>query len=315
MPIVHKLVILAEDAQRYLDLLSQATLPHLSITACTEVTPNNPALSTCDILFGQPDLIREALPYATNVKWAQSMWAGVTPLITDDIRQDYLLTGVKGVFGQIMSEYVFCHLLMHERKTLSRLRHQQAQIWDQTTHGTLRHKSIGIMGLGSIGSEVAKMAKVFNMKTRGYSRSQTQCEGIDRCFLPAQRLEFMQGLDYLVCLLPDTPDTTHLIETKSINALPNSAVIINAGRGNIIDHAALLQALKTDQIAAAVLDVFPIEPLPSEDPLWKAPNTIITSHTAAMSFPELVTPIFIENYQRYLTQKTLQYLINFEYGY
>jgi len=311
----NKLVILAEDAAHYLELLTQAALPNLSIKIYSQIDHNNNDIQECDILFGQPDLISAALPQAKNVKWVQSMWAGITPLLANKLRKDYQLTGVKGIFGQIMSEYVLCHLLMHERKSFARMASQQQKIWDQTTPGTLMNKTIGIMGLGSIGAHIAKTAKFFGMKTKGYSRTQRRCENVEHCFLPEQIIDFVQGLDYLVCVLPDTQETTHLINKNVLDALPDSAILINAGRGNIIDQSALVNALNSGDIAGAVLDVFPVEPLVKTDLLWETPNTVITAHTAAMSFPELVAPIFIKNYQNFRKDAPLQYQISFDHGY
>jgi len=311
----NKLLILSSDADHYLEILRKAALPDLSIEICSEVNRENPHLQACDILFGSPDLVSQALPYARQLQWVQSMWAGVTPYMAPGMRQDYLLTGVKEIFGPVMAEYVTCHLLMHERKSLARFENQLQKKWDQTPPGSLMGKCIGIMGLGSIGSEIAKMAKLFGMETRGFSRSQRSCEGIDRCFLPDALMAFVQDLDYLVCVLPDTPDTSGLIDQAVLGAMRKTALVINVGRGNLIHEPSLVQALKNGDIAGAVLDVFQKEPLPAADPLWEAPNVIITSHTAAMSFPELVAPIFIENYQRFIEQKTLQYGIDFSRGY
>ncbi|MGB5445863.1 MAG: NAD(P)-dependent oxidoreductase, partial [Psychromonas sp.] len=178
----NKLVILSKDAQRYLEILNKAALPDLSIEICSEVNAENQHLQECEILFGSPDLVSQALPHAHQLQWVQSMWAGVTPFMAKGLRQDYLLTGVKSIFGSVMAEYVICHLLMHERKSIARFENQLQKKWDQTPPGTLLGKSIGIMGLGSIGREIAKMAKLFGMKTQGFSRSQRSCEGIDRCF-------------------------------------------------------------------------------------------------------------------------------------
>jgi phosphoglycerate dehydrogenase-like enzyme len=243
------------------------------------------------------------------------MWAGVTPLMEADLRQDYILTGVKGVFGPVMAEYVICHLLMHERRSLDRFQNQLKRQWDKTPPGTLQGKRIGIMGLGSIGLAIAGAARFFGMHTRGYSRSRSRCEEIDQCFLPGQLVAFVQGLDYLVCVLPDTPETRGLIDATVLGAMAETAVIINVGRGNVVDEPALVHALERGDIAGAVLDVFHEEPLPLAHPLWVTPNTIITSHTAAVSFPELIAPIFIDNYHRFVTEKSLNHRIDFNQGY
>jgi len=311
----YKLAILASDAQTYSTLLAEADLPNLTIQVFDEVDINNAYLQTCDIIFGEPDKVSCILPYARQVKWVQSMWAGITPLLAPELSKNYTLTGVKGIFGPVMAEYVFCYLLMHERKSIVRYNNQLNKVWDQSVPGSLQNKLLGIMGLGSIGADVAKMAKNFGMKTYGYSRSQTECEGVDQCFQPHQLTDFVKELDYLFCVLPNTPETTGLIDKQQLADMRSSVVIVNAGRGNLIDHTALVDALEKGDIAGAVLDVFPEEPIPQEDRLWQAPNTMITSHTAAMSVPELIAPIFIENYSRFIANNPLQYAIDFERGY
>jgi phosphoglycerate dehydrogenase-like enzyme len=311
----NKLMILSSDAEAYLQIINRAALPDLSIKISLGVEQNNRYLHECDILLGPPDLVSKVLSHTHRMQWVQSTWAGITPLMEPGMRRDYLLTGVKGVFGPIMSEYVICHLLMNERISLERYQNQLKRKWDTTPPGTLRGKCIGVMGLGSIGREIADMAKAFGMRTRGFSRSRTSCESIERCFLPDELIPFVGGLDYLVCVLPDTADTCGLINDSVFQSMRKTAVIINVGRGNIFHEPSLIRALENGEIGGAVLDVFPEEPLPATHPLWETPNTIITSHTAAMSFPELVAPIFIENYRRFIGRSKLKYVIDFEHGY
>jgi phosphoglycerate dehydrogenase-like enzyme len=311
----NKLAILSSDAASYLAILKEAELPNLTIEIFDHVDKNNQYLQECDIIFGSPDKVSCAIPYAHNLKWVQSMWAGITPLLSTGLSQKYTLTGVKGIFGPVMAEYVIGHLIMHERKSLERYDNQLKKVWDATPPGTLQNKLLGIMGLGSIGVDVAKMAKNFGMNTYGYSRTQTQCDGIDTCFLDDQLTDFVMDLDYLFCVLPNTPETTGLIDKSILKKMRNTAVIVNAGRGNLIDHTALADALEQYQIGGAVLDVFLEEPLPQDNRLWETPNTVITSHTAAVSVPESIAPIFIDNYQRFIAGKPLEYIIDFERGY
>ncbi|WP_435237710.1 D-2-hydroxyacid dehydrogenase [Psychromonas sp. PT13] len=311
----YKLAILSSDAQTYSTLLAEADLPNLTIEVFDTFAENNQYIQECDIIFGAPDRVSRAIPYAHNLKWVQSMWAGITPLLSPDLSKNYTLTGVKGIFGPVMAEYVFCYLLMHERKAFERYQHQLEKVWDETPPGTLQNKLLGIMGLGSIGVDVAKMAKNFGMKTYGYSRSQTSCDGVDQCFIGDQLIDFVKDLDYLFCVLPNTPETTGLINKALLMQMRKTAVIVNAGRGNLIDQDALADALEQGQIGGAVLDVFLEEPLPSDHRLWQTPNTIITSHTAAMSVPTSIAPIFIDNYQRFIAGRPLQYTIDFERGY
>lgn len=312
----HSVLILSPDAEAYRSLINNTRLPGLSVNISLSFNPQNEILKKCDIIFGAPDLIAQALPHTKNLKWVQSMWAGVSPLLkVGGVPQDYILTGVKGIFGKAMGEYVLCHLLMHERKSIPRFQNQMRKEWDSTSPGMIHGKSIGIMGLGSIGSSVAAMVKAFGMETRGYSRSQTSCANIDTCYLPHQLPEFLKDLDYLVCLLPDTPDTRGLLNEQAFAALQDSALIINAGRGSLIVENALISALENKRIGGAVLDVFEDEPLHSNHPFWDVPDMLITSHTAALSLPEDVTPLFIDNYYNFISEQPMKYVIDFKSGY
>ena len=213
-----------------------------------------------------------------------------------------------------MSEFVFGYLLLHERKILQRLKSQEEQRWDPTLTGTLRGKTIGLLGVGSIGAALAHTAKFFGMTVRGFTHTSKSCPDVDEYFhadLPA----FASGLDYFISILPNTAETHHMIDARVLNALPKHAIFINVGRGSAVDESVLAKALETGTIGGSVLDVFEQEPLPAGHPLWSAPNTFITSHTSAPSFPEDVVKVFIENYQFYVEGKPLKYQVDFERGY
>ena len=125
----------------------------------------------------------------------------------------------------------------------------------------------------------------------------------------------MDGLDYLVSVLPRTEDTNKIVNRELLEVLPSHAVLVNVGRGNAVDEPALVQALNGGKIAAAVLDVFEQEPLPEGHPFWTTPNLYMTFHTSAISYPEDLTKVFIENYQRYVDGKPLKYVVDFAKGY
>ncbi len=311
----HHLLILAKDAHDYHRRIQAAQPDLLDITVCTRFDQAKPVLDQCDLLFAVPDLAARAIPKMPRLKWLQSMWAGVTPLMAPGLPRSYCLTGVKGIFGPAMGEYLLCHMLMHQQRSLERFRHQQAQAWDQTTPGSLKGKTLGIMGLGSIGLDVAATAKSVGMTVHGLARRPRPHPMVDQCFSPEEMSAFLGQLDYLVSILPHTPETDNLINADVFKALPPSAVFINVGRGNAVDETALVTSLEKGEIAAAVLDVFKTEPLPPGHPLWTAPNIVLTSHTAAMSSPDLVCPIFIENYRRWIHGKGLLHRIDFNTGY
>jgi phosphoglycerate dehydrogenase-like enzyme len=301
-----KLIILSHDVDEYTKLIQRANLPNLEI-----VTEH----ADCDIALGEPSRIRKALPNLPNLRWVQSIWAGVEPLLDASLRRDYILTNARGVFGSLMSEYVFGYLLLHEKKMFERYRAQQIRKWEDTDGGMLRGKTLGLLGAGSIGAHLAFTAKHFGMKVRGFTRDSESCKDIDVYYHDPEILEFAEGLDYLVSVLPKTRDTNKLVDAALLNALPPRAVFINVGRGNAVDEFALVEALNEGNIAAAVLDVTEKEPLPGEHPFWKAPNLLLTFHTAAVSYPEDITQIFIENYLLFINGKLLKYRVDFERGY
>lgn len=300
------LLILSRDAEEYKRLIASARLPDLTLTS--DATQS-------DIVLGEPKLIREALPHLSSLKWAQSIYAGVEPLVDLRQRNDYVLTNAREVFGPLMSEYVFGYLLFHEKNILERIRAQQARQWQRQESGVLRGKTIGLLGVGSIGAHLAGTAKHFGMTVRGYTRASESSNQVDRYYHGDDLIEFAEGLDYLVSVLPRTEDTNQLVDRKLLEALPQHAVFINVGRGNAVDEPALAEALKEGQLAAAVLDVFEKEPLPEDHPFWTTPNLYMTFHTSAISYPEDITKLFVENYQLYIEGKPLKHVVDFKRGY
>ncbi len=315
-PKTNNLLIISRDAAAYNRLIQTHHLPNLRIAAATHsVTKALEYAGACHIIFGDPHLVSQLLPTAGNLHWVQSTWAGVTPLLGVNPCQPILITGIKGAYGPLMREYVLAYMLMHERRILIRYEHQRHHRWHAETPGALKGKYIGLLGVGSIGSDVARGAKALDMRTHGFTRNSHSCKYIDRYFHGDQLIEFVAGLDYLVCLLPETPATTGLIDRTLLSAMRPGAVLINAGRGNTIDQDALVWALNTGRISSAVLDVFQQEPLPAEHIFWETPNMIITSHTAAMSIPEDIANIFIDNYNRLINGAPLVGLIDVARGY
>lgn len=301
-----KLLILSHNADEYTKLIQQADLPDLEIV-------DKPA--DCDIVLGEPRRIRDALPLLTHPRWVQSIYAGVEPLVDSSQRCDYILTNARGVFGELMSEYVFGYLLAYEKRIFKRRDSQQARKWDRTESGLLRGKTLGLLGVGSIGSHLAMTAKHFGMTVWGYTRGSETSEQVDRYFHGDDLLKFAEGLDYLVVVLPRTKDTDKIVNADLLDALPPHAVLVNVGRGNAVDESALVEALEQGKLAAAVLDVTDPEPLPADHPFWTTPNLYLTFHTSAMSYPEDITNLFTENYRLYIEGKPLKYQVDFERGY
>ena len=329
----HKLLILSDLADQYRTLIEEAQLPDLTIESSP--TPE------IDIVLGEPSRIKAALASLPALSWAQSIWAGVEPLLDPASRRDYVLTNARGVFGELMSEYVIGYLLAHERKIYQRHEAQKNKLWDESDTGTLRGKTIGLLGVGSIGAEVALTAKFFGMNVRGYTVESETSRHVDEYYHPLESdsllseikvqqqavalqstvlqstvlQSFANGLDYLVNILPNTKDTRKIINADLLNALPSHALVINVGRGPAVDESALINALNQNKIAGAVLDVFEKEPLPKDHPFWTTPNLLMTFHTAAPSLAKDISNLFFENYELFIEGQPLKYQVDFEKGY
>ena len=269
----------------------------------------------CDVVLGEPHRIREALGALPALLWAQCVWAGVEPLVEPGLRRDYALTNARGVFGGLVAEYVFGYLLLNERRILQRLAAQREGRWDATVTGTLRGKTIGLLGVGSIGAELARAAKLFGMTVLGYTRQSEACPHVDRFSHGDGLRDLAAACDYLVNTLPNTPATRRVVGADVLAAMPRRAWLVNVGRGSAVDEGALVRALEAREIAGAILDVFETEPLPTGHPLWRAPNAFVTCHTCAPSFPEEIVRLFVDNYGRYARGEELRYRVDFERGY
>ena len=307
-------LIISTAANDYAAEIERQARSPVPVTACT--TTNQALVEYTDqsILFGDPDMIAKVLPDMPGIAWVQSTWAGITPLLAVE-RRDYILSGVKGAFGQQMSEYVLGYLLAFELKIPARRRAQRERNWFEELSGTLHGKHLCILGAGSIGRHIAQMVRPFGIDVTGVSRSGTPSPEFDTVVTVAQLHDVLENSDYLVSVLPRTDATDGLIDKTALARLPAHAYFINVGRSNVVDDTALIDALQNSELAGATLDVFDEEPVPEDSPLWDAPNLSITAHIAATSHPSAIVPIFLENFRRFTKNEALKYTIDFEAGY
>ena len=312
---MHSLLILSRHAREYHRLIAAADLPDLAIISTTDPADAVSRGADADLAFGEPSLLRQILPSLRALRWLQATWAGVEPLLDPALRRDYTLTNARGVFGALMSEYVFAYVLAHERRLLEKYRSQLEGRWDPAPPGSLRGKRMGLLGVGTIGAALARTAKPFGMRVHGYTRESEGCAEVDAYFHGDRLREFAADLDYIVSVMPATARTRHLVDDEFLRALPARAVFVNPGRGGVVDETALAAALSEGRLAGAALDVFEQEPLPPGHVFWRTPNLLITSHTAALSFPEDIAPLFVENYRRLLRGEPLLHRVDFERGY
>ena len=195
----------------------------------------------------------------------------------------------------------------------------QQEIWDKPQHLTeLNEKVLLIVGYGSIGREVAKRAKAFDMKVWGVTRSGAgERAHAEKIFAAAQLREALPGADYLLICAPETAETKHLIGAAEIARMKRGARLINVGRGSLLDEAQLVQALESGALGGAALDVAQTEPLPAESSLWKAPNLFITPHTSGVSdrLWDRQAAILIELLERWFDGRELFNRVDFARGY
>lgn len=307
-------LVACSDAAEYPQFLETLSKRGVALSYADNAEEALQAYTNQQVLLAQPDMAATVIDRMPTVRWVQSTWAGIAPLLNTQ-RQDFILTGIKDVFGPQMAEYSLGYILAHELQLNQRLEKQQARHWWHQPTGKVGGKTLGIMGLGSIGRHIARVAEGFGLSLIGLNRTGTAEEGFDRVFAVERLHDFLALADYVVAVVPDTPATTGLMNAAGFAAMKPTALFINIGRGNLVDEADLVEALAGGELAAAVLDVFRTEPLPADSPLWNTPNLLVTGHVAARSWPQDIAGIFLENFQRFQQQQGLKFVIDRERGY
>lgn len=312
---MNRLLVLAAESAKYTQLVEQAGLPQLEIESASEAASAKTLIPGCNIVLGDPDLVGRVLASADRLEWVQSSWAGVDHLCKPELRRDYVLTNAKGMFGALIGEYVMTWVFAHERQIFRMRKYQLEKRWRPVGYRPARDIRLGIIGLGSIGRELALTARHFGIRVTGLNRSGNACDAVEKVYTAADMATFLAELDYLVLTLPATARTRHLINADTLKLMKQSAVVINVGRGNSICEADLIGALRDRVIGGAVLDVFEKEPLAQDSPLWLMPNVYITPHTSAISFPDEIVQVFVDNYRRFVRGEPLRYVVDFDLGY
>lgn len=250
---------------------------------------------------GMPDAaMLEELP---RLAWVQILSAGADKLPLEELHQRGIrLTNAKGVHQIQMSEFALLQMLQWARRADLHFSNQLDKRWGRRVpSGELYGQTAGILGTGSIGQAIAAKAKAFGMRTLGYNTSGRKAPHFDEVYNgPDGLLTVLGASDYVVVIVPSTPDTQGLIGQEQLQAMKPSACLINLARGTVVSEPELIAALQNGIIAGAALDVFEEEPLPSESPLWKLPNVLITPHVAGASphYNERVADIVRENLRR-----------------
>ncbi len=263
-------------------------------------------LREAEVIYGWIHHFPKNLPERTSrLKWIQTMSAGVDRLPGEILKSHVRIATARGLHRTPMGEVVLEMMLMFVKDAPSCLLMKQAREWRRFRPKLLRGQTVGILGLGAIGREIARLCKAFGMKVIGVRRSggpEPPFPDVDRVYPRDCLPELLAESDFVVLALPLTKETKGMIGEKELRGMKPSAYLINVARGAIVDEGALLRALEEKWIAGAGLDVFIQEPLPPESKFYELPNVIFSPHISGdMPDYELrATEVFCENLRRYL---------------
>lgn len=275
---------------------------------------------------------------APNLRWVQTHWAGIDHLREQAIwDSDILLTNTSGIHAPNIGQYVMAQILAWAHRTPRWFYYQQRGEWpkgrwEKFVPDELRGKTLGIAGYGSIGREVARLARCFGMRVLATKRDAKRIEDDEysitgagdaagtlaaRIYPGEATRSMVAECDYVAITLPLTEKTHHLFDEQMFRAMKPSAFLVNVGRGDVIDEKDLVRSLKKGWIAGAGLDVFAREPLPEDSPLWELDNIIISPHVSGFTeaYDERATDLFVENLRRYLRGEQLLNVVDRERGY
>jgi glyoxylate/hydroxypyruvate reductase A len=258
----------------------------------------------------------EFLAALPNLQVLFSIGAGIDHLDMSAVSPEIALVRMvePGIFSG-MIEYVTLSVLALHRNLPDYLRAQVAASWQPVPVVPAADRRVGVMGLGILGRAVLERLGTFGYSRYGWSRSPKEIPGI-ACFAGAAGLErFLNLCDILVCLLPLTAETRGVLDRRLLAALPRGASLINVGRGGHLDDQALLEALDSGHVSAAILDVCEPEPLPSSHPFWRHPRIWLTPHIASMTQPETAARVLLENIRRHRRGELPHGLIDRHRGY
>ena len=301
MPV--KILVVDIHAELYRDRL-QAEFPDLQFILFHNAAEVACDLSDIDVMITFGIEIRDhMLRDAPQLKWIQSLATGVDHFLRcPSLRPDVLITSGRGVHGVPMREHVLYLMLAIGHDAKRQVEDQQQHVWQRRLWTTLHGKTAVIAGSGIVGSAIGEMLQALGMYVIGVSRTVRKARGFDEILASDRLREAAARSDYLINILPATPENTALFDAGLFAAMKSSAYYISAGRGQTVDEAALIAALRERRIAGAAFDVFQAEPLPPESPFWTMPNVFITPHVGGyiVEYEDFIMPLIIGNMRLFL---------------
>lgn len=300
-----------------------ARLRHVPHTVCTDIERCAQVTRDVGVILqwsGTPELLRVALATCPQVRWIHSRAAGVDNLLFPElVEKDVLLTNGSGVFSASLGEFVLASILYFAKDLRRMVSNQVAERWDPFDVEEIDGKTVGIVGFGDIGRAVASRVRPLGMRVVATKRHPPKSPEplAQRFYPPEERREMIAACDYIVVTAPLTPETRHMVSEAEFAAMKPDAVVINVGRGPVIDERALVRALESKRIKGAALDVFEHEPLPAGHPLYKLENVLLSPHCAdhTADWQEQAMRLFLEQYERFRTGEGLRNVVDKRLGY
>ena len=271
------------------------------------------------VTYGE-DIDAELLDGAKSLEWLMVASAGVEKMpLTEIAKRQLVMSNVRGIHKTPMAESVLAHILALKRSLSLIYQRQQAKEWSRKVGSTeLKGSTALILGPGAIGSEIGRLLQAFGVKTIGCNRSGRACASMDEIITFDHLVDRLPEADYVISVLPSTPETKGLLTKQHFEAMKETTVFMNFGRGDLVDEALLIEVLKNDVIGHAVLDVFETEPLAVENELWVLPNCTVSPHVSSLSgkYVDRALVIVEENLEKWLKgERDLRNLIDLGNGY
>lgn len=304
-----KLVILHKLPEEDVDRI-RAVAPEWDVVAGGDKELAASQVGEAEVLVGWSKLAEErALKEHTPLRWVQHWGAGVDRLPLERFAaRGVTLTNASGVHASPISETILGMMLALTRKLHQAVRRQGERRWGvDGTLGEIHGKTIGMIGVGAIGEETARLAQAFGMRVLGVRRSGKPAPYVDQMVDLSGLSDVVAASDYVVVTLPLTDETRHLFDRERFRLMKPSAYFINIGRGGTTDTEALIEALREGRIAGAGLDVFEQEPLPEDSPLWAMDNVVMTPHNAGSTdaYTRRAMDILLFNLKDYIAGRPL----------
>ncbi|HEV8254137.1 MAG TPA: D-2-hydroxyacid dehydrogenase [Vicinamibacteria bacterium] len=283
-----------------------------------EAAPQADVLLYCSA--GGRKLLEQAWQAAPRIRWVHSRPAGVDVVLFPALVESAVpVTNSRGVFSRSLAEFVLAGVFFFAKDIPRMRRGQAAGRWDPFQPEMVRGRTLGIVGYGDIGRETARVARAVGMRVVALRRQPSAAgdDLADEIVGPERLHELLGRADYVVIATPLTAETRHLIGREALAAMPPHAVVINVGRGPVVDEAALIEALEQQRIRGAALDVFEQEPLPDGHPLYRLDNVLLSPHCADQTagWQAEAMDVFLENLERFRAGQPLRNLVDKSRGY